>query len=373
MEHSENRLWKLLALKLSGDATPDELCELGSFLEVSTEEKNIADGIEMYWNQKNDLVIINEETEEERFHFILNADNNDGKDDKEIEVIPVIKSIKQHKYKWFYAAASVIIIIGLSLLLRRYLENDLNPSSKTGIQQVFVKPGSKSKIILPDGTVVRLNGSSKLSYNKDFNKNVREVNLEGEAYFDVTKDAAHPFIVHTSNIDIRVLGTLFNVKSYDEDQTIETTLLRGSIEVYNKNDPSAPMVILKPNEKLIFRKEQDDKIPEHNNVDVNSTKKIIPDENISISTLPANKPDSVKNETSWLYNKLVIDGDDFTEMAEKMERWYGVKIEILSPKLKQNHFKGIFKNETIEQALDALQLTVKFKYEINNNVIEIKE
>ena len=78
MQHPENRLWKLLALKLSGDATPDELCELNSFLEVSSDEKNIADSIEMYWNQKNDLVNSNDETEEERFHFILNADNNDN-------------------------------------------------------------------------------------------------------------------------------------------------------------------------------------------------------------------------------------------------------------------------------------------------------
>ena len=373
MEHPENRLWKLLALKLSGDATPEELCELDSYLEISTDEKNIVDSIEMYWNQKNDLVSINEETEEERFHFILNAENQDEIKGDDKNITPIIKSINQNKYKWIYVAASVVIIIGLSFLFRKYLDTNLNYSSENGTQQVFVKPGSKSKIILPDGTVVRLNGSSKLSYNKDFNEKVREVNLEGEAYFDVTKDPNHPFIVHTSDIDIRVLGTLFNVKSYEQDPTIETTLLRGSIEVYNKNDASAPLVILKPNEKLIFNKNENEKIPDMNKIDPNSPKKINPDENISISTLSPNKPDSLKEETSWLYNRLVIDGDNFTEMAQKMERWYGVKIEILSPELKQYHFNGIFENETIEQALDALRLTVKFRYKINNDVIEVKE
>ena len=220
---------------------------------------------------------------------------------------------------------------------------------------------------------MRLNGSSKLTYSNDFNKNVREVNLDGEAYFNVTKDAKHPFIVHTSNIDIKVLGTLFNVKSYEQDATIETTLLRGSIEVYNKNDASAPKVILRPNEKLVFTKIANEKMETPDKPASNSLKNTNPDEKISISTLPPNKPDSLKEEISWIYNKLVIDDDDFTKMAEKMERWYGVKIEILSPQLQQYHFKGIFENETIEQALNALQLTVKFRYKINKDLITIRQ
>jgi len=268
-------------------------------------------------------------------------------------------------------AASVILIFGIGFLFKKNFLDKSSISEK--LQQVFVKPGSKSKIILPDGTVVRLNGSSKLSYHKDFNKNVREVDLEGEAYFDVTKDAAHPFIVHTSNIDIKVLGTIFNVKSYDQDQTIETTLLRGSIEVYNKDDPSAPKVILKPNEKLVYRKDKEDDLASQKNEAGDSLKEYERDQDISISTLAANKPDSLKEETSWLYNRLVINGDDFNNLATKFERWYGVKINILSEDLKKYHFNGIFENETIEQALNALQLTVKFHYKINDEVVEIMD
>lgn len=372
MQHPETRLWKLLALKLSGDATPDELSELDAYLKMFPGEKNIVNSIETYWEQKNNLININNETEEERFHLILNAENQEKLKGSSYKKIPLKKSVHiNNRYKWLYAAASVVIIIGFGLLFKRYSGIDSNPLSKKSIQQVYVKPGSKTKIILPDGTVVRLNGSSRLIYNNAFNNNVREVELEGEAYFDVTKDSNRPFIVHTSNIDIKVLGTLFNVKSYEEDQTIETTLLRGSIEVYNKDNPSAPKVILKPNEKLVFLKDHDEKTELQKGIDANSSRKMIPDGNISISNLSHSKPDSLKEETSWLYNKLVIDGDDFTKMAQKMERWYGVKIEILSPELEQHHFKGIFEKETVQQALDALQLTVKFRYKINNDSIKI--
>ncbi|MEO9020915.1 MAG: FecR family protein [Ginsengibacter sp.] len=374
MQHHENRLWKLLALKLSGDATLDELSELFNYLEQYPDEKRIAESIEVYWNQQNNQANINDEMEEERFHLIVNAESEEEVKKENNDIVPITSYVHKAKFRWMYAAASVVLILGLFFFFERYHSDHSELSSQKGIQQVFVKPGSKSKIILPDGTIVRLNGSSKLSYNSDFNKSVREVNLDGEAYFDVTKDANHPFIVHTSNIDIKVLGTLFNVKSYEQDPTIEATLLRGSIEVYTKDDPSAPKVILKPNEKLVFKKNQDDNTPEERRANTDLTKGIVlPDGNISISNLPHNKPDSTKEEISWLYNKLVIDGDDFTKMAKKMERWYGVKIEILSPGLEQYHFKGIFKNETIGQALDALQLTVKFRYKIKDDVIEITE
>jgi ferric-dicitrate binding protein FerR (iron transport regulator) len=372
MDNQENRIWNLLALKLSAEATPEELIELHSIMENFPDLQTIVNSIEIYWDEKNEF-INNDETEEERFHLILNAENKNEEIKKDINERNPVKSIKRKKYRFALAAASVLIILAMGFLLKRHFNNSMNFPSSTDLQQVYVKPGSKSKIILPDGTVVRLNGSSRLSYSNNFNKSIREVNLEGEAYFDVTKDAKHPFIVHTSNIDIKVLGTLFNVKSYAQDPTIETTLLRGSIEVYDKNDASAPKVILRPNEKLVFTKKANEKITAPNKSVVNPIKNISPDENISISNIPPNKPDSMKEETSWVYNKLVIDDDDFTKMAEKMERWYGVKIEIQSPQLQQYHFKGIFENETIEQALNALQLTVKFKYIINKDVIIIKQ
>ncbi len=370
MQHSQDRIWNLLALKLSGEATPDDLNELDKYLEEHPDVKNITQSIDSFWNQTGEVLKVSEEMEEERFHLILEADNT-GEIRNKNDLIPIEKLSKPHNFKWLYAAASVIFIVGIGFLFK--WNSASKSSSPKDIQQVFVKPGSKSKIILPDGTVVSLNSSSTLSYNKDFNKKIREVNLEGEAFFDVSKDAAHPFTVHTSRIDIKVLGTLFNVKSYDADPTIETTLLRGSVEVYNKDDPSAPKVILKPNEKLVFRKDKEDEPPLQKQGSNDSLKGFNADQDISISTLSANKPDSLKEETSWLYNRLVIDGDDFDNLAAKLERWYGVKIEINSPGLKKYHFNGIFENETLKQALTALQLTVKFKYEIKNDVVEIQQ
>lgn len=366
MQHTDSRIWNLLALKLSGEASLHDLKELDNYFIEHPEEKKIADHILSFWKGKSDSLDITDEMEEERFHLILDAEEEENTNS-----FAPVRKINRNKYAWLYVAASVILILGIGFLFKKKLED--KSSLPNNLQQVSVKPGSKSKIILPDGTVVRLNGSSRLTYRRDFNKNMREVDLEGEAYFDVTKDAAHPFIVHTSNIDIKVLGTIFNVKSYDQDPTIEATLLRGSIEVYTKDDPSAPKVILKPNEKLVFRKDKEDDLASQKNKTNDSLKKYEAGQDISISTLSANRPDSLKEETSWLYNRLVINGDDFNKLAAKFERWYGVKINILSKDLEKYHFNGIFENETIEQALNALQLTVKFHYKINDEVVEIMD
>ncbi len=99
---------------------------------------------------------------------------------------------------------------------------------------VATRKGSKTNLVLPDGTKVWVNADSRLSYGKNFGNQLREVYLEGEAYFDVAEDKRKPFIVHTNNIDVKVLGTAFNVRAYGNEVNTQTTLLRGSVEVMLK-------------------------------------------------------------------------------------------------------------------------------------------
>jgi len=204
---------------------------------------------------------------------------------------------------------------------------------------------------------------------------VREVELEGEAYFDVVKDGQHPFIVHTSAIDVKVLGTAFTVKSYPQDETIETTLLRGMIEVSRKDNPNTPRVILKPNEKLIFNKHLSAVQPIPDSVLARpdpAIAQVLPaSPDIAVNSIPQNVPDSEKVETGWMYNRLVFNGDSFKELSEKMERWYNVRIFFKDERLYNYHFGGAFANETVQDALNALQLTADFTYKIKGNDIEL--
>jgi ferric-dicitrate binding protein FerR (iron transport regulator) len=276
--------------------------------------------------------------------------------------------------RWLSYAAAVVVLAGSAFFIYRYASAkgpDGTQAVASALSEVVARPGSRSKLVLPDGTQVWLNANSRITYHSDFNEAMREVNLEGEAFFDVTHNAARPFIVHTTGIDIKVLGTAFNVKSYASDETIEATLLRGSIEVVKQNDPSAPKVILRPNEKLVFNRKDLEDSADSKAHKVVATR-LVHQPGIFVTTLPANMPDSVIKETSWRYNKLDFNGDSFEELAAKMERWYDVTITINNEKLKRYRLRGSFQHETLAQALDALNVIVSFKYAIDGSEVVIK-
>lgn len=368
------RIYELIARKLSGEATEAELEELHAYLQENGNDQYVYDILSSYWQQHPDLhqTAVNEE--EESFQRILHATSSP-------EIIPVTTTPDLPRKviplrRWLSYAAVIIALAGSALVVYWYNTDRPNTSADTvssrqPMSEVVAKSGSRSKLVLPDGSQVWLNAESRLTYQHDFNTDKREVNLEGEAFFDVAHDKQRPFIVHTSNIDIKVLGTAFNVKSYASDETIETTLLRGSIEVVRKNDPSAPKVILRSHEKLVFKKEA---LPGQ---DVITTSKSVSSDRlqeagISVTMLPKNKPDSNMKETSWLYNKLNFDGDSFEELAAKMERWYDVKITIHNDKLKRYRLKGSFENETVRQALEALKIITPFEYEMEGKEIVVR-
>jgi ferric-dicitrate binding protein FerR (iron transport regulator) len=263
-------------------------------------------------------------------------------------------------------AASVIIILF-------FLYNE--PFSKNkkvdhlAQNTVSTRKGSKSNIQLPDGTLAWLNADSKLIYDENFRGDYREVYLQGEAYFDVVKDKTRPFIIHTKTIDIRVLGTAFNVRAYETEKNTETSLFRGSVEVTLHNSPEKK-IVLKPNEKLmvnnkslLFTTRKDDKGKNH----------MPPETDITVGKVHFEAKDSSAWETLWIKNKLVFDEESLEEVAQKIERWYDVKVVINGDDdLKQTAYSGIFENENLAQVMEALKITGNFKYSINKDIVIIK-
>ncbi len=235
---------------------------------------------------------------------------------------------------------------------------------------IVANNGSRSRSLLPDGTTVWLNAGSKLHYENDFNGSSREVRLEGEAFFDVVKQVDRPFIVHTSGIDIRVLGTAFNVKSYPEDKTVETTLYRGLVQVSRQEDIAKKPIQLKPNEKLILPKQaakEEVKLSEAKTPLAKQTPA-----SFIITHIDSTKKESERFETAWLYSRLEFRGDSFEELAHKLERWYNVTIVFADEKVKYLNFNGSFEKENVDQAFKALQAAVPlFKYKIKDNEISV--
>ena len=222
----------------------------------------------------------------------------------------------------------------------------LNGNSAGAIYAEYcVNPGMTGAIILPDSTVVVLNGGSKLSYSKDFNRGTRDVRLCGEAYFDVTKDTKSPFIVHTGgNSSIMVYGTQFNVDAYDGESCV-ATLINGSIGFhYTGKYGQSKELRINPGQKLSYSKDSD-------SVRVCET--------------------SGESEIAWKDGRMLLASTPFSDILHILSKRYGVKFDVRDRKCLEYRFSGgYFTMNSLERTLETLRWSSSFEWEYDESVPE---
>jgi len=266
-----------------------------------------------------------------------------------------------------YRKLAWITGIAATIVFAFFLFTSIVPSKRSvkhnAENTVSTKRGSKSKIQLPDGTQVWLNADSRIAYNENFQGNLREVSLQGEAYFDVVRDEKRPFVIHTQAIDIKVLGTAFNVRSYENEKNTETSLIRGSIEVTLIKSQDKKKIILKPNEKLIV----------NNNQELLETSNRHNEPVMTLGKLNYNKMDKSAVEVFWVKNKLAFDQETLENIALKIERWYDVKVEIRDNELKNELYTGFFEDKSLQEVMEALKISAggEFNYSIEGKLLSI--
>lgn len=212
--------------------------------------------------------------------------------------------------------------------------------------------GQTSKITLADGSTVWLSAASILKYPTRFSDSLRHVYLKGEAFFDVAKNAEKPFIVNSEGLETRVLGTSFNVRVFEGEDNILVTVASGKVSVRQKGvaadslkESVNPTTILQPDQQLVFNKE--DRLASTQTVN---------------STL----------YTSWKDGRLIFENHSFEEIARRLEQWYGVRFHFSNMALKQERFKIVFENTSLEYALRMLQVIKEFEFNIKDRQVWIR-
>ncbi|MFN8307017.1 MAG: FecR domain-containing protein [Ferruginibacter sp.] len=372
----EEKFWLLLSKKITGEATAEELLLLEELLQHNPEWQATLETLQEFWNSRPAINSIDNQQKANDAYLAhvnrLKGQVLDFGNTEEVAAYSIESPVRKPLYKRLAAyavAASLVAALSLIYFLSANADHGkLATVSENPANKVMVEQGSRTKIQLPDGSQVWVNSGSTISYENFYKANTREVQLNGEAYFDVVRDPEHPFIVHTSGIDIKVLGTAFNVKAYQAESTIEATLIHGSIEVINKNRPGSPKIMLKPHEKLVYNK-----YPVADTRDQRAEVKPAEPDAYSITIKPLSKEIADSNivETAWVYNKLSFEDERFEDLAHKMEKWYNLRIVIDNEKLKNYRISGSFINETPEEALKELQFLVPFSYVLKNNEVRI--
>jgi transmembrane sensor len=256
----------------------------------------------------------------------------------ETQIAEKVARVRKLEFSFFMKiAAGISVIVAVSSLL--YF------GVVASTEEIAENPkGKKSVIFLEDGTKVWLNADSRLTYFSSLeNKNERVVTLEGEAFFDVTEDKSKPFIVKTGGIEIKVLGTEFNVRSFNDDSKVQTTLVHGRVAIHSED--ADKNVVLTESQQAVFDRNS-------NNLDVSDVE--------------------TAGLTSWKDGTLAFSDTEISEIAIALERWYGVEIIVEDQSSMSCRFSAMLKNEPISVFLELLKQTSNMRYEIKGKTVTLR-
>lgn len=329
MEKKENKIERIIAKSFKGELDSKEQIFLDQWISLSQENKKKFEIYEKLWKRSGELLLSNTI-------------------DVEASLLKTKKRIPDFRFKRRFSfgnlrvAAALILAMGLGFLFNYLLgANDLiDGTSGTVYQEVRASYGTRTKLLLADGTNVWLNSGSTLKFPVNFdNTEERVVELNGEGYFDVTKNESKPFIVNTAGLDVKVYGTSFNVSAYDEYDSMEVALVEGKVSlVQGDKGNRKEYMVLNPNDVVEC--------------------------NISEKRLSRISDSKMSKYTAWKDGQMVFYGDPIDKVVSRLEKWYNVDIEISDKALENYRFTATFNDETLEQVLKLLSLSSPMEYEI---------
>ena len=310
---------EILQRYVEGNVSPEEIIAVVDWLDA--DESHVREFMALH--KLNDISLLNQP-------------------DSKVDVQKKKKTItfRQIGYELAKIAAILILFWGGTKLY----ETTSVKENVIAYQTLYVPAGQRAELILPDSTHVWLNARSKLVYPISFGKDIRQVELNGEAYFDVIHNEKQPFVVKTPQMDIQVLGTEFNVTAYSSSSDFEVALLRGCIEL------SSPRL------SSNYRMKEKEHIRLQNN-------KLI------------SKDISDYDYFRWKEGLICFNNESVATIIEKLKLYYDIDIEVYNQKFINSRYTGKFRTKDgIEQVLRVLQIEHKFTYTKNNdlNLITIK-
>jgi ferric-dicitrate binding protein FerR (iron transport regulator) len=254
-----------------------------------------------------------------------------------------VKKSKPSLKQWYIEVLKYAAILLIAFISCYCFFSNPEQEIQTVMQTIDVPAGQRVKVTLVDGTTVWLNAKTKLTFPNQFSENVRNVTIDGEGFFDVSHNESKPFIVNTDKYNIKVLGTKFNLMAYSEKEIFKTSLLEGAVEILYPGCTKG--INIKPNEQISLKNNQ-----------------------LVIS------PISCMNHFLWKDGIISFNNESFPEMAEKLELYFDLKIEIKNDKILNYKCTGKFRTKDgVEHILKVLQLSNKFRYSIDDklNIITI--
>jgi transmembrane sensor len=272
----------------------------------------------------------------------------------EIDTVKALKTVNKRietgsasSYRFITILTRIAAILFIPLLcytLAMYFSGKTDiggRKSDIAWQTISTSVGMRGSINLPDGSRVTLNSGSEIKYPTRFTKGTREVQLTGEAFFEVTKDKKHPFIVKTGKLNVEVLGTTFNVSAYNDGKPVEVVLATGSIKLFSgEGRDKKQLALLEPGHRAVYNPS---------------------DNKLSVSGVNTDK------YLAWRDGNIIFRDDSMSDVINRLERWFNVDIYVEDKSILDYEITARFHDETLEQVLTLLKLSSGIEYTVEKN------
>lgn len=279
-----------------------------------------------------------------------------------IKQTPLFK-ISQLNDVWKVAAIFIFAFL-LGFSITQVTSNHISDSLAENQYNIEAPMGAQITMSLADGTKVWLNAGSKLTYSNAFNLEDRTVHLEGEGYFKVAKNKHLPFLVEADGVEVKAVGTAFNIKAYPDETVVEATLVEGIIDVTE----GKRTIRLEPNQKASFVRNSA-RLVRKNTPSGEPDSKWADDSDIETVDIILSKNINTDLYTAWRCKRWIFEGEKLADFTKKLERRYDVQVFIMDQRLNDYKISGSIDQQSLSQLLQAVRLTVPINYQILNNEV----
>lgn len=333
--------WQLISNYIAGECSDAERLKVEEMMKLNEVRKLEIEYLQKIWDVRTKENL--EDQTQKSWNDVLveiESTSDSNKNFKSFTIYPIAKQLLK-------VAAVLVIIIGGYFTAQQFGIFDRKVQTEISWNEKTTKMGEKWIVSLSDGSRIILNADSKLKYPVHFSNNLREVYLEGEAYFEIQHDTTNPFIVHSANLSTKVLGTKFNVSAFPNEKEISVSLVEGKVEVAKKGiNFEERIVVLKPQQQLVYNKVKE------------------------ISTF-----DQFDEQTAvgWKDNILKFDNEPLEKVFIELERAFGVKFELTDKSFNRKKITANFKNDSFWTVTEVIKKLTKLNYRTIKENNELKK
>ncbi|PAU93025.1 hypothetical protein CK503_13970 [Aliifodinibius salipaludis] len=347
--------YQLIASYLAGECTDREQRKVEQWIDQSQENKRQFQELRRIWQLSGDAVSpqdmewdVNQEWN--RLDRQINKEKGaSGSKNSDQKRYWSFRSSSIHSgTQKFIRVAAVFLVAGLiGLLSYQSWDKPAQKDQEPILRQISTGNGQRANLTLADGTEVMLNADSELELPKEFASDVREVHLDGEAYFSVSKNEEKPFLVHSNQSTVRVLGTSFSIRSYPEDQKVQVVVEEGRVSFGQKKEGEGQKAILNRNELGTF--------------------------DLSTSTLSTRTVEDLELYMSWRNGYLKFEESRLNDVAKALERRYDIRVFFEEPTLKTLLLTAYLKSRSLQNVLDVISTSLDIEYELKDNTVTFRK